>query len=63
VAVEVPCPRCGRATAADEEKPLPAHFPFCSERCRLIDLGKWFSEEFRIERDARPDEIEEAPGE
>ena len=22
--------------------------PFCSERCRLIDLGKWVSEEYRI---------------
>ena len=25
-----------------------ADFPFCSERCRLIDLGKWASEEYRI---------------
>lgn len=23
--------------------------PFCSERCRLIDLGKWADEEYRIE--------------
>ncbi len=23
-------------------------FPFCGERCRLIDLGKWASEEYRI---------------
>jgi len=23
-------------------------FPFCSERCRLIDLGKWLDEEHRI---------------
>lgn len=22
--------------------------PFCSERCRLIDLGKWASEEYRL---------------
>lgn len=22
--------------------------PFCSERCRLVDLGKWASEEYRI---------------
>jgi endogenous inhibitor of DNA gyrase (YacG/DUF329 family) len=22
--------------------------PFCSERCRLIDLGKWFNEDYRI---------------
>jgi len=24
------------------------HFPFCSERCRLIDLGKWASGGYRI---------------
>jgi len=23
-------------------------FPFCSERCRLIDLGNWSSEKYRI---------------
>jgi len=23
-------------------------FPFCSERCRLIDLGNWASEEYKI---------------
>ena len=34
-------------------KPAPARrvngfFPFCSERCRLLDLGKWLGEEYRI---------------
>lgn len=35
--------------------------PFCSERCRLIDLGKWASEEYRIpgEKKEIPDETEE----
>jgi endogenous inhibitor of DNA gyrase (YacG/DUF329 family) len=23
-------------------------FPFCSERCKLVDLGKWLSEEYRV---------------
>jgi uncharacterized protein len=23
-------------------------FPFCSDRCRLVDLGKWLGEEYRI---------------
>lgn len=23
-------------------------FPFCSERCRLVDLGRWIDEEYRI---------------
>lgn len=38
-----PCPTCRKpATAGDED------FPFCSERCRLLDLGKWASGEYRI---------------
>ena len=46
--LRVPCPRCGAETEVDEAKPLRPEFPFCSERCHLIDLGKWFDEEFRI---------------
>jgi endogenous inhibitor of DNA gyrase (YacG/DUF329 family) len=23
-------------------------FPFCSERCHLVDLGRWLGEEYRI---------------
>ena len=32
------CPTCRALVPAGEE-----HFPFCSDRCRLIDLGKWAS--------------------
>ena len=32
------CPTCSRIVLRDEPD-----FPFCSERCRLIDLGKWAS--------------------
>lgn len=32
------------------------HFPFCSERCRLVDLGGWLEERYRISRPARPGE-------
>ena len=52
--VRVPCPSCGKLTLADESVPLPPSVPFCTERCRLIDLGKWFDEEFRISRPAIP---------
>lgn len=37
----VPCPQCGRAVEWSEDSPFR---PFCSERCRLIDLGEWFDE-------------------
>jgi hypothetical protein len=39
-----PCPTC-RKPAAWEGNP---HKPFCSERCRLRDLGAWSAEAYRI---------------
>lgn len=27
---------------------LPPNFPFCSERCKLIDLNKWLNEDYKI---------------
>jgi endogenous inhibitor of DNA gyrase (YacG/DUF329 family) len=41
----VPCPRCGAAARYAADNPWR---PFCSERCRLIDLGKWAAEEYRV---------------
>jgi endogenous inhibitor of DNA gyrase (YacG/DUF329 family) len=38
--------------------------PFCSERCKLIDLGKWLGEEYRVSEPLRPDHFtgyEETP--
>jgi endogenous inhibitor of DNA gyrase (YacG/DUF329 family) len=37
------CPICKKQVALGDP-----HFPFCSERCRLIDLGRWANEEYRI---------------
>jgi hypothetical protein len=39
------CPICKNKTTW-EENPWR---PFCSERCKLIDLGKWVSDEYKIE--------------
>ena len=36
-----------------------AHAPFCSERCRLADLGKWFSGEYRISREMKVEDLDE----
>ncbi|MEJ2645846.1 MAG: DNA gyrase inhibitor YacG [Gammaproteobacteria bacterium] len=41
----VSCPTCGQPV---EWTPANTWRPFCSERCRLIDLGAWFEEEHRI---------------
>ena len=45
VGMPVPCPRCGVERAFS---PANAYRPFCSERCRLIDLGAWAEERYRI---------------
>jgi endogenous inhibitor of DNA gyrase (YacG/DUF329 family) len=39
------CPICKNKTTW-EENPWR---PFCSERCKLADLGKWVLEEYKIE--------------
>jgi uncharacterized protein len=41
----VPCPTCREAVEWSPESPWR---PFCSERCKLIDLGAWFSEKHAI---------------
>lgn len=46
------CTICGRV--AEYDGPLPAVFPFCSERCKLVDLGRWFREQYTVEREIAP---------
>jgi uncharacterized protein len=41
----VNCPRCGSPVAWVVENP---YRPFCSERCKLIDLGDWAMERYRV---------------
>jgi len=50
----VRCPQCG---AAVEWSPASRWRPFCSERCKLIDLGAWASEAYRVPaEEARDDD-------
>lgn len=42
---EARCPTCSRPSAPRSENRA---FPFCSERCRMIDLSKWLGEDYRI---------------
>ncbi|MBU1224722.1 MAG: DNA gyrase inhibitor YacG [Gammaproteobacteria bacterium] len=41
----VSCPICGAAVAWTVENRWR---PFCSERCKLIDLGQWATEKYRV---------------
>lgn len=38
------CPICKKATDSGKD----ADFPFCSERCRLLDLGSWAAEKYVV---------------
>lgn len=47
------CPTCQRPVQWNERFPFK---PFCSERCKLIDLGAWASEQYGIPADTPPDQ-------
>ena len=39
------CPGCGREVEGRDANPT---WPFCGERCRMVDLGRWMGEAYRI---------------
>jgi endogenous inhibitor of DNA gyrase (YacG/DUF329 family) len=50
------CPICGKPVTA-------RHQPFCSARCRDIDLGRWLKESYRVATEEPPEEEPEQGGE
>ena len=50
----VRCPQCGGESLWSEEN---KYRPFCSERCKLIDLGAWANETHAIPGDLMDDEL------
>lgn len=50
------CPICKK-----EVEPASRWQPFCSERCRTIDLGNWASEKYRIPAPLQPEPETEEP--
>ena len=47
----VACPTCGKPVEWGEQSPSR---PFCSERCKLIDLGAWASDEYTLPTEDAP---------
>ncbi len=45
------CPTCDKLF----DSATTMAMPFCSERCRLIDLGRWLDEEHRVPVDGDPE--------
>ena len=50
------CPHCGKEHQWDTNNRFR---PFCSERCKMIDLGRWASEEYRVEHHETEQEFPE----
>ncbi len=48
----VRCPQCGGDSIYANSNP---YRPFCSARCKGLDLGAWASEEFRVPTEAPPE--------
>ncbi len=48
-----PCPICEKPATPDDR-----HYPFCSPRCKQVDLGRWFDGHYRLSRELRWDEDE-----
>ncbi len=53
--VNAKCPKCEKPAVRDESNPTR---PFCSERCRLLDLGGWLSGQYAIPGEPVVDETE-----
>jgi endogenous inhibitor of DNA gyrase (YacG/DUF329 family) len=50
-----PCPICGKPAAQK-------YRPFCSDRCSLVDLGRWLGEGYRVPTAETPDDDSAQPG-
>jgi uncharacterized protein len=52
------CPICGKAVA-----PTDPYMPFCSDRCRVVDLANWASEKYSIPVGLNEDDVDQFDGE
>jgi endogenous inhibitor of DNA gyrase (YacG/DUF329 family) len=55
------CPVCRKIIdeASQQSSREGGFYPFCSNRCRMLDLGKWFDGAYRIPVEVRPEEAED----
>ncbi len=47
MSLKVKCPMCKKEVLWDNNK----WRPFCSERCKMVDLGAWAKEDYRVSED------------
>jgi len=54
---KIRCPICERAMDTQGPKEWP-DWPFCSKRCRMVDLGRWLGGDYRIETPTTEEDLE-----
>ncbi len=54
---KVRCPICDKPMDGQGPKEWP-DWPFCSPRCKLIDLGRWLGERYRLDSDGSEEDAE-----
>ncbi|HOK66973.1 MAG TPA: DNA gyrase inhibitor YacG [Anaerohalosphaeraceae bacterium] len=52
------CPICGKETFFQQGSERNPFFPFCSQRCRWVDLGHWLDGAYRIPAEESPSKEE-----
>lgn len=57
--IQVCCPICAKSLEIASISDLPT-FPFCCERCRLIDLGRWIDGDYAIPAGEKPRDPQDA---
>lgn len=63
IMAEFHCPICRKAIAgpATDADPLPKYFPFCSDRCRLVDLGRWLDGKYQVPAEVTDEQDDQPP--
>ncbi|GAX59945.1 hypothetical protein SCALIN_C05_0030 [Candidatus Scalindua japonica] len=55
---KIKCRSCGKELLYNSISDIPT-FPFCSDRCKLMDLGSWFNEDRCIEEPVTNETLED----
>jgi endogenous inhibitor of DNA gyrase (YacG/DUF329 family) len=50
------CPICKKPVTEVDAETRPKWFPFCSERCQLVDLGRWLDGKYQIPVEITPED-------
>lgn len=54
------CPTCRKPVTYQKKEEVP-YRPFCSRRCKLVDIGKWLNEEYRVSEELSDPPVDPPP--